>query len=462
MSWFSDLFSKRKASRREEEEAAAPFVPEDTPTDAEDQAPEAEEADNALAAFPEFKIAKVVTPIVPEPQEIVRTSPLEAARKRQRVSLAFDVSQPVSSRDALRGRDSKLTALLSGTLYGGNHAFIYGPRGSGKTSLARIFGDYADEEGAVVLYMASIGSITFPELMLPYIDQVPATCFDPRDRELLEDSMEQARQNCNARNLVNYLAEIKYSRVIFILDEFDRIENMETRSEVASLLKLSSDARLPVSFLLVGIASDVPALIDAHPSLRRHVTPVSVEPLTDDEVRAIIDLCANISGLVFTGEAKAKIAEIACGSPYHARLFGMHASCAALDDNLTTVTKDAVMTGIEAAFVEWNEFNPEDGDLFKQLAEAEAEHPDALADFARKAALRRGLDVSDIKALVMSEAASGSVRDLSTAAARLAPAITSEGDLVIFKDSLAPQFLLVALELAQAQGSMPSYAKEQA
>lgn len=459
MSWFSDLFSRKKSSRVEEEEVVieTPPVTEDEATTANDSPP----------AFPEFKLgtAKVTefpAPFVPEPTEITRTSPLESARKRQRVSLAFDVSQPVSSRDALRGRDSKLTALLSGTLYGGNHAFIYGPRGSGKTSLARVFGDYADEEGAVVLYMASIGSITFPELMLPYVEQIPKTCFDPRDQQLLEDAIEQARSNCSARNLVNYLAEIKYSRVIFILDEFDRIENMETRSEVASLLKLSSDARLPVSFLLVGIASDVPALIDAHPSLRRHVTPVSIEPLTDDEVCTILDICANISGLVFTTDAKKKIAELACGSPYHARLFGMHAACVALDDNVATVTVSAVLGGIEAAFAEWNEFNTDDADLFKQLAQAEAKHPESLADFARKAAHRRGLDVSDIKELVMSEAASGSVRDLSTAAARLSSAITSEGDLVVFKDSLAPQFLLVALELTQTPDAVPTYAREQA
>jgi Cdc6-like AAA superfamily ATPase len=456
MSWFSDLFSFGKTPARSFQEDAEAAAPQGTAQEAAADAPSWAAPKQVPDVF------ATITPAVPETEEIIRTSPLESARKRQRVSLAFDVSQPVSSRDALRGRDSKLTALLSGTLYGGNHAFIYGPRGSGKTSLARVFGDYADEEGAVVLYMASIGSITFSELMLPYIDQIPATCFDPRDRQLLDDAIEQARQNCNARNLVNYLAEIKYSRVIFILDEFDRIENMETRSEVASLLKLSSDARLPVSFLLVGIASDVPALIDAHPSLRRHVTPVSIEPLTDDEVRTILEHCASTSGLSFTQDAKTRIADLACGSPYHARLFGMHSACVALDDNVATVTPAAVLGGIEAAFKEWNEFNTDDADLFRQLADAEAGHPDSLAEFARKAAHRRGLDVSDIKELVMSEAASGSVRDLSTAAARLSSAITSEGDLVVFKDSLAPQFLLVALELTQARGKLPSYAREQA
>ncbi|PZU60532.1 MAG: hypothetical protein DI547_02680 [Sphingobium sp.] len=461
MSWFSDLFGFKKSSSRAaraEEEFDAPSAE----TEVEGEAAPAQLFGQNAQAAPEVKLTPVVTPFVPEPVENAPISPLEAARKRQRVSLAFDVSQPVSSRDALRGRDSKLTALLSGTLYGGNHAFIYGPRGSGKTSLARIFGDYADEEGAVVLYMASIGNITFSELMLPYADQIPSTCFDPRDQQLLQDAMAQARQSCTARTLVNYLAEIKYSRVIFILDEFDRIENKETRTEVASLLKLSSDARLPVSFLLVGIASDVPALIDAHPSLRRHVTPVSIEPLTDEEVCAVLDLCATNSGLAFTKEAKSHIADIACGSPYHARLFGMHSACVALDANNGTISNTSVAAGMEAAFNEWNEFNVDDAELFKQLAEAEADHPESLGEFARKAAHRRGLDVTDIKELVMSEAASGSVRDLSTAAARLAPAITSEGDLVVFKDSLAPQFLLVALELSQAPGTTQAYAREQA
>ena len=454
MSWFTDLFrfSKGNAEARSADDDA--FFSELAATP-EPEATAAEEPDDDYPSH--LSIVAVAEGGPPPP-----LSPLESARKLQRVSLAFDVSQPVSSRDALRGRDSKLTALLSGTLYGGNHAFIYGPRGSGKTSLARIFGDYADEEGAVVLYMASIGSVTFTELMLPYIEQLPSTCFDPRDQELLDEALAQARQYCTARNLVNYLAEIKYSRVIFILDEFDRIESKETRSEVASLLKLSSDARLPVSFLLVGIAADVPELIDHHPSLRRHVTPVSIEPLTDNEVRTILDHCANLGGLTFTGEAKDHIANLSCGSPYHTRLFGMHSAVISLEEHSDEVSTAAVTKGIKTAFDEWHQFNSEDADLFLQLAEAEADHPDSLIDFARRAAFRRGLDVADIKKLVMTEAASGAIRDLSTAAARLGPAIKSEGDLVVFKDSLAPQFLLVALELSQAEGPMPSFAKEQA
>lgn len=452
MSWFSGLFGFKKASARNARIEADTLF-EEARSDDSDEAPPVpnlEDFAQALALAEDY-------------DENARSTPLESARKRQRVALAFDVSQPVRSREALRGRDSKLTALLSGTLYGGNHAFIYGPRGSGKTSLARIFGDYADEEGAVVLYMASIGSINFADLMLPYIEQVPTTCFDPRDKQLTDDALQQARESCTARNLVNYLAEIKYSRAIFILDEFDRIESKETRTEVASLLKLSSDARLPVSFLLVGIASDVPALIDAHPSLRRHVTPVSIEPLTDDEVRAILDQCALQSGLNFSADAKNLVAALACGSPYHARLFGMHSACAALDENRVTIDVGSVRSGISMAFDEWHEFNVEDSELFKQLAEAEKDNPASLAEFARKSAQRLGLDVSDIKELVMSEAASGTVRDLSTAAARLAPAIKSEQDLIVFKDSLAPQFLLVALELSQHSGAVePSYEKEKA
>lgn len=454
MSWFTDLFRFSKSPDAAQSGDSEDFFKEleSTPEVEGDQSDDGEDAYSFYS--PLALASDNSTPMPP--------SPLESARKLQRVSLAFDVSQPVSSRDALRGRDSKLTALLSGTLYGGNHAFIYGPRGSGKTSLARIFGDYADEEGAVVLYMASIGSVTFTDLMLPYVEQLPSTCFDPRDQELLDDALAQARQYCTARNLVNYLAEIKYSRVIFILDEFDRIESRETRSEVASLLKLSSDARLPVSFLLVGIAADVPELIDHHPSLRRHVTPVSIEPLTDNEVRTILEHCANLGGLAFTTEAKDRIANLACGSPYHTRLFGMHSAIVALDDHVDEVGANIVSRGIKSAFEEWHQFNVEDSDLFVQLAEAEADHPDSLIEFARKAAYRRGLDVADIKELVMTEAASGAIRDLSTAAARLGPAIKSEGDLVVFKDSLAPQFLLVALELSQAQRTTPAYAREQA
>ena len=68
-----------------------------------------------------------------------------------RVYTAFDVSQPVGQPDDLRGRDREVRALLSGVLHRRNPGVVSGPRGSGKTSLVRVFGQCADREGVVVL-----------------------------------------------------------------------------------------------------------------------------------------------------------------------------------------------------------------------------------------------------------------------------------------------------------------------
>src|SRR5688572_13826447 len=61
----------------------------------------------------------------------------DRARLRAAVLNVFNPSQPVESRVQLLGRRSELTQLLRVMMDLRAHAFVYGPRGAGKTSLMR-------------------------------------------------------------------------------------------------------------------------------------------------------------------------------------------------------------------------------------------------------------------------------------------------------------------------------------
>jgi ABC-type glutathione transport system ATPase component len=99
--------------------------------------------------------------IVPKPELLLQptmTAPAvsgnEPSIKRRAVAKSFNAGQPVASRVELFGRDTKLDALAQAVVDGEHHALIFGARGSGKTSLVRVFADYADRTGFVVLYAA--------------------------------------------------------------------------------------------------------------------------------------------------------------------------------------------------------------------------------------------------------------------------------------------------------------------
>ena len=117
-------------------------------------------------------------------------------------------------------------------------------------------------------------------------------------------------------------------RVIFILDEFDRISDPEVRAEVATLMKLLSDATIPVQLLIVGIAVNVDELLRDHASLRRHLAAVPVGRISPAAVLELIHRGAEQAGLSFDDRASELIAGISCGSPYHVRTFCAHAGLA--------------------------------------------------------------------------------------------------------------------------------------
>jgi type II secretory pathway predicted ATPase ExeA len=348
-----------------------------------------------------------------------------ARSQRARVIAAFNASQPVDDRYELLGRMGELNRLVDGAVERRQHAVIFGARGSGKTSLARIFGDLADEAECVAIYHAATGDTDFAELLRPYLPFLVAEA-RPAARPALTALAEQA---FTARDFVSAAAPALTRRMFLIVDEFDRIALPETKTQIASLLKLLSDTRAPIQFLLVGIAADVDELLEAHPSLRRHLVAVPVRPFGAHAVEAVIAEGERRSGIVFPPEARVLIGAAAAGSPYHVRLFCQAAGLAAVERGSSTVDTAAVRAGLRASLDDWAGVNASAAALFEQLCS-------------------RG----DLRERLRAAACDGAAHQRIAAdrvPQALAPALqfTAAGDAV-FADSLAPQFLLARLQLA--------------
>lgn len=185
---------------------------------------------------PEHRVFEPVGPMLAIPTRL-ETSAIDE------VYMAFDVSQPVGRPDDLRGRDGEVKALLSGVLHRRNHGIVSGPRGSGKTSLVRVFGQYADREGVVVLYSACDDGTSFGELIRSYLEQIPPSMVDPTMVELFEQRVISFGADSSPYQATGVLAMLKYSQLVVVLDEFDRITDPDMHDKVSSLLKLVSTLR---------------------------------------------------------------------------------------------------------------------------------------------------------------------------------------------------------------------------
>ncbi|MBB4087789.1 ATP-binding protein [Sphingomonas carotinifaciens] len=354
-----------------------------------------------------------------------------------RIIEAFDSAHPVRQRKDLHGRDDKLDTLFEAVLFSRQHAIIHGARGSGKTSLAQVFGDYADSQGAVVIYTACEATASFAELLRPYLSFIPESAVPFAEKALFAREREALSAEFGPRQVVDLVSRLSPdSQTILILDEFDRVESEAVNSQIATLMKLLSDARVPVQVLLVGIARTLDELILCHPSLRRHLTPIPIGRISREDTHRLIDRGAERAQVRFDEAARAEIASISCGSPYHVQLFCYVAAIETVRRGGEVIDLEATHRGLARAFTIWAMLNHEDADIFDALVADPAQPVDAVERIAREAAVHDSFVGDEADAAIFGAA----VRADDRQATRFH-----------FRDGAAPQFLLAKLATRERQ-----------
>lgn len=361
--------------------------------------------------------------------------------RRDSIYNAFSTAMPVTDRHGLAGRNNELEKLVEAIVVQRKHAVIFGTRGSGKTSLARVFGDLADEAGCIALYGSASGDADFDSLFRPFLSELPMSAAgQEKARKLMSGPIDVTR-------LAALLVEDVRQRSILIVDEYDRVQSDEAKTDVATLLKLLTDIHSPVQVVLVGIAGDVDGLIAAHPSLRRHIAPQRVAPIPKRDLERLLMSCAENARLGLDSDALDALAGAAMGSPYHARLFGMQAALVTEGSGRDRITLSDVEQGLASALDDWSEMSGATHALFRRIL-WEAGASRRMIALAGVAASQMSMISYDRLARLGHEVlGGGSINEGQAADAlrRLAPALTAMpgGDLFMFEDTLAPQFLLL-------------------
>ncbi|MFE8583789.1 ATP-binding protein [Sphingomonas sp. NCPPB 2930] len=378
---------------------------------------------------------------VPVAPAFAAPAPAPSGSARARIHAAFDTGMPVESRAGLAGRSEELNRLVEAVIENGKHGIVFGARGSGKTSLSRVFGDLADEKGAVVLYNLASGDLSFSELYRPYLTElatIPGGGLRRGDIASLLDAP------FDARALASILAERVRRPVILVLDEFDRVESAATKSEVAALMKLLTDMRATTRVVTVGIAANVEDLIQGHPSLRRHMVSVPVGGIGAESLKDLFVRCCTQAGLTVEDGAASEVASAAYGSPYHLRLFGLNCALAAEKAGVSRIDREIVRIGFGKAFADWRMLSATTVDLLVRCAQLPTGHRFVIALIAYAAAMRTRVDQAEITALAIGD---GSLDPAVVQAAfdMLRPILRPSAidGQYLFDDALAPQFYLL-------------------
>jgi Cdc6-like AAA superfamily ATPase len=277
---------------------------------------------------------------------------------RLQLRTAFTPSRPVIDATMFAGRAGLLRTLIRSIEDQHLHVILFGPRGIGKTSTVHILCHIAREARYLVRYVSCGERTEFDELMRAIIRDIPLLFHSN-----YEPTSDEAEEGLSFADLVgdapltvasvsDILSKISGTRLLIVLDEFDRASSADFRLSTAELIKNLSDRGSRVQLVIAGVAQNMNEIIEHIPSIRRNIVGMQLPNMTDEEIGELIKNGEESSGLHFTADALQLICDLALGLPYLASLISQHAGFAALDRERTQVERVDVESAIKVALEE--------------------------------------------------------------------------------------------------------------
>ena len=300
------------------------------------------------------------------------------------IQSAFKPAQEIKDPDHFVGRREQVKDVIIALGQEGSFIAIWGPRGVGKSSLARQLQLIANGDSKLIdrldLSRFVSGRINFivhyicADSTMTSIDDLARTIllgdnnspalssylFEPLNttevksktagkgtialvggeasQELVRkpDAIEGTHLTTLKTTLAKITSESKgvKSGLLVLIDEFERIKNVEG---FASLVKTCSNEF--VKFCIVGIADDITSMLTEHQSVGRNLVSVGLATMSEPELAAIIDRANNdLRPASFSDELKNQIVQTSEGFPYFVQLLGYECALDALDRNDNSIS----------------------------------------------------------------------------------------------------------------------------
>lgn len=291
-----------------------------------------------------------------EETAILRAVPAnEYLRRQQLVSRAFRPAAPVDDESLFAGRQTQMVRLIDAVQQPGQHAAVYGGRGVGKTSLAKVLVKMltAASEPVVSLHYTCSVTDTFQSVWRSVFDDLLITLHTPGFGFAGQPTTSAVPSTQILVNLddisVDVVRRALYSLtptapLAIFIDEFDRLPEAE-KSGFADTTKVLSDQLVPATLVLVGVADDIDGLVQAHESVRRSLAQIYMPNMSPSELAEIVEKGVTLSEMTVDGALTRDVVGLAQGLPNYVHLIAQNACRVALDDNRIQVRR----TDLDAA-----------------------------------------------------------------------------------------------------------------
>lgn len=275
-------------------------------------------------------------------------NPQEQLRLRVQVGNIFRPGAPIDKANLFAGRSEQVKDVINATVQPGRHIILFGERGVGKTSLAKVLSEILSIAGLKVLDSGTINcdiTDTFTTLwhkimrQLSVVLEKAQTGFTGdqgtiKEKICLEGLLPDDAKPDDIRHI---LSRVEGSTII-IIDEVDRIQDTRSKALLADTIKTLSDHSVNTTLLLVGVADSVSGLISEHESIERALVQVPMPRMSRPELLQIINNGLTAVGMSIDAEAREWIVKLSQGLPHYTHLIALYSAFKTIDSGRTQIT----------------------------------------------------------------------------------------------------------------------------
>ena len=262
------------------------------------------------------------------------TAEIPKVRRLALVGQAFRPAAPVDDVELFAGRETQRSDVIGAVMQIGRHVGMYGERGVGKTSLARVLAlllNHSDVPGFQSVMVNCNTDSTF--------EAIWETVFRRLGVEPAEFSPEGIRS----------VLESLEDRTLIVIDELDRLEDDDALTLLADTIKTLSDHAVGTTLMLVGVASSIDGLIGEHASIIRNLEQIEMPRMTPEELRGVLQKGCEHARLTISQQAEDRIVALSEGLPHYTHLLGFRAAERAVQDERPSITAEDVQAAIARA-----------------------------------------------------------------------------------------------------------------
>jgi hypothetical protein len=283
---------------------------------------------------------------------MTQLSPEEQQRRLLMLGEVFRPSAPITDQQLFAGRNHELFSVVEAIQSVGQHAVIFGERGVGKTSLARV-AMLAQRRALAVRINCDSGDtyISIWDKVLDELAIVVGEASADEQKNLAEPFQactETLKQHEVSPSTVSVaLRKLSIHRPVAVfIDEFNEIADSSVKALISNTIKALSDHIEQITLCPVGIADDLDTLLEGHLSAVRAIVQVRMPRMSGEELEDIVRRGLERLEMEIEDDALGFVRAIPRGLPQYAHLLAQEGARHALLSGDSTIRRSNVMAGL--------------------------------------------------------------------------------------------------------------------